>query len=939
MSATTPPDSTPRAATARSRGARLTAVAITALLGSAFFAATPCWASLELPVSELRVVSQGQADVTAITELLGLEVGAILDRRQLREAILAIYARAEIEWLRVEAEEVDGGLVVTVRVNFRSEISRIEVKAGGNPILKKRVEKWLELQPGARVTVGIVEAARRRVARRLGERGYTNPLVDLYLEYHRRSNTVRLTVEVSAGEPQVIHDVLLIGDLDPETAQEALPKVKEGARLTSRLEERLRRQAESAVRGLGYWEAQVVQVNRLYRGAGAILEIHVDAGPRYELELVTVPEFERKLRNAIPDPAEEDLHPAQTAALAERIRERLQKEGHLLAQVTAELDTSGAVPLLRVEVEPGSRRKVSELRFQNAESLSDEVLAVAVNVRPGSVTGFWGRTTTDSSLEEDRLAIEETYRSYGFVEASVGEVIMVPEGEDQVAIVFPIVEGRRWYLVDLRIEGLPVEAAGRLEDHPIDLVEASPWNPRQVESSRRQLETLLADTGYPEGRVEAEVDTSVPEEARVVLRAYPGSYVRIGKVVIAGLTRTRESVVSRIIRRAGIKTGQPFARDRMMDAQRRLHELGLFRRVELVPMPGQERRTERGLVVALEEGRQRSYLVGVGWNETDRFRLTLGWSHLNLFGGAHAFTAETRFSNREQRYQIGLREPRVPKLDVPAYMVIYRTFEEFRERGYDQRRRGLWIDVGDRLERPFRKWLRYEYQIVLPELTTERPPELEREEQEARIASLTPTLEWDFRNSPLVPTSGTFSSVSLEYAFPAFAADSEFLKLQTRFTLYRQIGKGVGAVGARFGAIESLGQDTGDPKNLQVPISTRFFAGGSSTHRAFKTDFLGVPDQTLDENGNPIGGNALLLINLEYQYPVSGFFSVVFFLDVGNVWESPSQIKLGQLRYGFGPGIRVDTPAGPLRAEYGFKLDRTPDESAGHFFLSFGIPF
>jgi outer membrane protein insertion porin family len=915
------------------------AAAIVMVLGSVLFAASPCEASLELPISEVRVDARGRVDAPAVIELLGLEIGATLDRRQLREAIHAIYARAEIEWLRVEVHEVDSGLVVTVRVNLRSEISRIEVNAGGNPILRKRVEKWLELQPGARVTVGIVEAAQRRVARRLGERGYTNPTVDLYLEYHRRSNTVRLTVEVSAGEPQVIDGVVLIGNLDPETAHEALPKFKEGARLTSKLEERLRRQAEAAVRGLGYWEAQVVQVRRLYEGAGVTLEIEVDAGPRYELELVTTPEFEKKARNAIPDPAEEDLHPAQTAALAERIRERLQKEGYLLAQVAAELDTSGTVPMLRVEVEPGSTRKVSELRFQNSDSLGDELLAVAVNVRPGSVTGFWGRTTTDSSLEEDRLAVEEVYRSYGFVEASVGEVIMIPEGEDKVAIVFPIVEGRRWYLVDLRVEGLPVEAAARLEERPIDLIEASPWNPRQVESSRRQLETLLADTGYPEGRVEAEVDTSVPQEARVVLRAYPGAFVQIGKVVIAGLTRTRESVVLRIIRRAGIETGQPFARDRMMDAQRRLHELGLFRRVELVPMPGQERRTERGLVVALEEGRQRSYLVGVGWNETDRFRLTLGWSHLNLFGGAHAFTAETRFSSREQRYQIGLREPRVPKLDVPAYMVIYRTFEDFRERGYNQRRRGLWIDVGDRLERPFRKWLRYEYQIVLPELTAERPPELEPEDQEARIASITPTLEWDYRNSPLVPTSGTFSSVSLEWAFPAFAADSEFLKLQTRFTLYREIGKGVGAVGARFGAIEPLGGDTGDPKNLQVPISTRFFAGGSSSHRAFKTDFLGVPDQTLDENGNPIGGNALLLMNLEYQYPVSSIFSVVLFLDVGNVWEAPSRIKLDQLRYGLGTGIRLDTPAGPLRAEYGFKLDREPDESTGRFFLSFGIPF
>ncbi len=117
-----------------------------------------------------------------------------------------------------------------------------------------------------------------------------------------------------------------------------------------------------------------------------------------------------------------------------------------------------------------------------------------------------------------------------------------------------------------------------------------------------------------------------------------------------------------------------------------------------------------GIVVLLEEGLHKSYLVGFGWNETDRFRVTLGWYHLNLFGGAHAFSAETVLSSREQRFQLGLREPRLPKLDLPAYLVVYQTYEEFPT--YSQRRRGLWIDVGDRHKLPFRSWLRYLYQIL-----------------------------------------------------------------------------------------------------------------------------------------------------------------------------------------------------------------------------------
>jgi outer membrane protein assembly factor BamA len=48
---------------------------------------------------------------------------------------------------------------------------------------------------------------------------------------------------------------------------------------------------------------------------------------------------------------------------------------------------------------------------------------------------------------------------------------------------------------------------------------------------------------------------------------------------------------------------------------------------------------------------------------------------------------------------------------------------------------------------------------------------------------------------------------------------------------------------------------------------------------------------------------------------------------------------VGDLRFAAGLGVRVVTPAGPLRAEYGWKLDAEPGESSGEFFLSFGVPF
>jgi outer membrane protein insertion porin family len=143
----------------------------------------------------------------------------------------------------------------------------------------------------------------------------------------------------------------------------------------------------------------------------------------------------------------------------------------------------------------------------------------------------------------------------------------------------------------------------------------------------------------------------------------------------------------------------------------------------------------------------------------------------------------------------------------------------------------------------------------------------------------------------------------------------------------------------RVGLIEPLGTDNGEPPNLQVPLATRFFAGGRVSHRAFATDRLGIVGETLDESRDPIGGNALLIVNLEYVQPIRSIFSAVAFVDVGNLWASPDAIDPTEVRWGVGLGLRAATPAGPLRLEYGYKLDREPGESSGELFLSFGIPF
>lgn len=884
-----------------------------------------------------RVEAIGPVDEDGILEVLELQVGNRINRQRLRELILTLYAGAEVERMRVITAETEGGVDVVVRMSNRSTVSGVKIRTG-KPTRRVKIRRWVQIEIGDPVTAEGIEASRRRVERRLHDRGFTDAVVDVYLDFDRRTNTVGVEFDVVAGAPQVVRTVILEGLDDEEVKATARPKHKTGARLTSRLEDRLRDRTEANLRTAGFWEAEVLSIERVVDGAEVDLVMRVESGVRYRLELEAPAESLKIAKNAFPDPARVEIHPAQTEALAEQIVENLQESGFLLAEVSAELAVEATEHVLRVAVDPGRKLKVADVEFPGAESIKRSELRNAIGVKPGGTGGWFKQNISNATLESDRKALETLYQQKGFPFAVLEPPEIVPvEGEDKVRVLFPVAEAVRWFISEVQIEGLPVEAAAELESNPLGLVDGSPWSPGAVERARVQLETALADSGYPEGRVEAEVDTSDEGSASVFFQVSSGQFVRIGEVIIAGLRRTHRELVAGVIRRAGVRTGEPMSRRKMLAAQRGLFELGLFRRAELAPMPGQEHRGERNIVVALEEGEQKSYLFGIGYSNVDAARLILGWSHLNLLGRAYAFSAEVSLSRRQQQYSLSLRKRRVFGLPVPGYLAVYRTDEIIAER--DVLRHGLWVDFGDRLKRPFRPWLRYEYEITEPEpFPTDVSPTVEDTVRESKVASITPSVEWDTRDNPLAPIRGIYALASLQFAFPTFEAEANFLKFNTGATVYSPIFRGFGAVGLRLGAMTPINGDPDIPKNLQIPFAYRFFAGGRTTHRAFPVDNLGIPDQTIVD-GSPIGGNALILLNLEYRRRISGPLFAAIFVDAGNVWASPEQVNLGDVEWGPGLGLQYVTPAGPLRAEYAWRVNAPQDEGGGQFYISFGVPF
>lgn len=217
------------------------------------------------------------------------------------------------------------------------------------------------------------------------------------------------------------------------------------------------------------------------------------------------------------------------------------------------------------------------------------------------------------------------------------------------------------------------------------------------------------------------------------------------------------------------------------------------------------------------------------------------------------------------------------------------------------------------------------------------------------------------RYNPGDPTRGEFLTAEYNVSVPFLGANIGFQKFQasyyrfytvpflknTTFAARGVLGlANVFAKGNRFSSSQFPGLEG------ILPISERFFAGGSTSLRGFDFESAGprvviVPQGTFrNRQGDivtlnpftvPFGGNALAIVNLEARVPLTNSIRAVPFYDGGNVFRRVRDIfkapdvpannvveqnLTARWTHTFGLGLRLKTPiGGEFGVDYGYLLN------------------
>ena len=188
------------------------------------------------------------------------------------------------------------------------------------------------------------------------------------------------------------------------------------------------------------------------------------------------------------------------------------------------------------------------------------------------------------------------------------------------------------------------------------------------------------------------------------------------------------------------------------------------------------------------------------------------------------------------------------------------------------------------------------------------------------ISSLSAEFDYDATDHPLNATRGTRLRARSELSPRWIGSEFDFFGFEVELRRYRRLGPGVfaarleGTVVLPFG-----GTDAGE-----IPLPRRLFAGGGGTVRGFEFQALGP----VDASDEPVGGTTRVIASMEYRFPIWDPVGGVVFVDAGHVNLDPLHLELGDFRYSTGLGLRLDTPIGPLRVDFGYILN--PPGSENH---------
>ncbi len=529
--------------------------------------------------------------------------------------------------------------------------------------------------------------------------------------------------------------------------------------------------------------------------------------------------------------------------------------------------------------------------------IPEDIILLNLKIKPGEIL-------EESTIQSEIARIGEI----GYFSYVGAEIRSSDQGK---TLVFKVEENA--VIGEIEIKGNTKVSSEKIQQ-VMDSKTGTVFNSKLLSQDIQLINELFAKEGFLFTKVS---DAGVKDKgSKIFIQVTEGI---LAEVKIEGLKKTKEKVVRREL---SVKPGEIYNNNKIVRDLQRIYNLGFFEEVKRDHLPG---KTPEEVVLVIQIVEQKTGRAGVGGGYSSLNGL-VGFANLsqnNFRGEGNRVYLKTEFGG-VQTYEIGYFNPwfqdKPRSVGIDLYNTKYTrnlyiggdTFTE-----YEENRKGGNITFGRRLQRDLDLSFRFRDEDVdlhPTTATTTVPAGLIN----GRLQTLGGVLDKDTRDNRFRPTRGLHDTLSAETTGGILKGANQYTKYALALRRYYPVAGRGRTVFAVQGVAGRTMIGTGF-----VPVYEMFTVGGSDTVRGYKErEFLGTK---------------ILYGNFEVRQRIAKNFDLVGFYDVGDVWGLDYNQKDQDFhaKKGFGFGIRLQTPLGPVAVDYG----KASDRGEGRTYFNFGGSF
>jgi outer membrane protein insertion porin family len=621
-------------------------------------------------------------------------------------------------------------------------------------------------------------------------------------------------------------------------------------------------------------------------------------------------------------------NPVEVNRAADNLKDFYETEGYFEVAITPEVEklADGDVTVT-FKIAEGRRISIDQIVIEGTQGLTPAQVRGAMDTQEREFYVLRG-TVQRQRLDDDVDRIVQLYNDHGYVQARVEKSEINVDRENARATVrIVVVEGPQFKVGGVDVTGISLLPQEEIRKR-ILLKSGDVFSRGKLRESVTGITELYSAIGRASADVSPNTMQDLPNRlVNVVFEISEGPETYVERINISGNTRSEEKILRREIPMA---EGDLFTTQKLARAKQRLTNLNYFDKVEAKTVLGS---SKDKIVVNIDVTEKPTGLfsIGGGFSSQDGVLGTVDLSQRNFLGKGWEVFIRLRGGENLQTGTIGFTDPWLFDRPLAAGFDLFSTRRVLTD--YTVESTG-----GDiRLGHPIGEYSRWNaiYRASQDEISDVNPlgsQQLLDEEGTSYTSLIGVTFTRDTRDSTFDPTRGGTASISLDFAGVGFG--NRFVRSIFSTTYFQPTPWLDHVLSFRFMVGYQVGWSD-DP----VPLFERFYLGGSSSLRQFKSMQVSPRDAT----GTRIGGNSQILGTVEYQIPLFFGLKAAIFYDTGNVWgpdiSSGTNIDITKLRNGIGAGLRWNSPFGPIRVDYGFKLDKKSGESSGNFNFAAGSSF